>query len=158
MYSFVWDSLNSYKHLLLDRLSESSSVSNIIVPSQTPSEKTQDKKKTSLDLSSSSRDSFLTMSKEGFLSEKKVLDTDSQKNRSSRIRRGIMAGPISSSSQVMNFDLLNLNEWFNFQILHLSDIICCNSFEFCFYVIFFISFFHRKVTEDVPHEKHLHLL
>uniref|UniRef100_A0A671R0R7 Ubiquitin carboxyl-terminal hydrolase MINDY n=1 Tax=Sinocyclocheilus anshuiensis TaxID=1608454 RepID=A0A671R0R7_9TELE len=40
--------------------------------------------------------------KEGFPSEKKVIDTDSQKNRSSRIRRGIMAGPIASSSQVMN--------------------------------------------------------
>lgn len=84
------------------RLSESSRVSQVIVSPQTPSEKRQDKAKTSLDLSSSSRDSLLTMSKEGFLSETKVLDTDSQKNRGSRIRRGIMAGPICSSSQESN--------------------------------------------------------
>ncbi|XP_052420160.1 probable ubiquitin carboxyl-terminal hydrolase MINDY-4 isoform X1 [Carassius gibelio] len=86
------------------RLSESS-VSQAVVPSQTPSEKLHKsfavlpENERSVYNLSSSQDSLLTVSKEGFPSEKKVVDTDSQKNRSSRIRRGIMAGPIASSSQ-----------------------------------------------------------
>lgn len=85
-------------------------MSQVIVPSQTPSEKlrksfaVQPESERSMYCLSSSQDSLLTVSKEGFPSEKKVIDTDSQKNRSSRIRRGIMAGPIASSSQVMNVD------------------------------------------------------
>lgn len=92
---------------LLHRLSESS-VSQVIVPSRTPSEimhksfAVHPDSERSEYCSSSSQDSLLTVSKEGFPSEKKVIDTESQKNRSSRIRRGIMAGPIASSSQVMN--------------------------------------------------------
>ncbi|XP_016379808.1 protein FAM188B-like, partial [Sinocyclocheilus rhinocerous] len=78
------------------RLSESS-VSQVIVPSQTPSEKLHK----SFALHPESERSMYC-SKEGFPSEKKVVDTDSQKNRSSRIRRGIMSGPIASSSQESN--------------------------------------------------------
>ncbi|XP_051980901.1 probable ubiquitin carboxyl-terminal hydrolase MINDY-4 [Xyrauchen texanus] len=100
----------------MPRLSETSGVSQIIVPSQTPSEKTHspqtsktltcfadhpDSKRSVFTLSSS-QDSVLIVTNEGFPSEKKILDTDSQKNRSSRIRRGIMAGPIASSSQECN--------------------------------------------------------
>ncbi|KAG1973524.1 probable ubiquitin carboxyl-terminal hydrolase MINDY-4 [Pimephales promelas] len=76
--------------------------------SQTPSEKTLKKSfavhpesERSVYFLPSSHD-LLTVSKEGFLSEKKILDSDSQKNRSSRIRRGIMAGPIASSLQESN--------------------------------------------------------
>uniref|UniRef100_A0A8C1U027 Ubiquitin carboxyl-terminal hydrolase MINDY n=1 Tax=Cyprinus carpio TaxID=7962 RepID=A0A8C1U027_CYPCA len=89
------------------RLSESS-VSQVIVPSRTPSEimhksfAVHPDSERSEYCSSSSQDSLLTVSKEGFPSEKKVVDTDSQKNRSTRIRRGIMAGPIASSSQESN--------------------------------------------------------
>lgn len=85
-------------------------MSQVIVPSQTPSEKlhksfaVHPESERSMYSLSSSQDSLLTVSKEGFPSEKKVIDTESQKNRSSRIRRGIMAGPIASSSQVMNVD------------------------------------------------------
>uniref|UniRef100_A0A8C1JNM3 Ubiquitin carboxyl-terminal hydrolase MINDY n=1 Tax=Cyprinus carpio TaxID=7962 RepID=A0A8C1JNM3_CYPCA len=88
----------------------------VIVPSRTPSEimrksfAVHPDSERSEYCSSSSQDSLLTVSKEGFPSEKKVVDTDSQKNRSSRIRRGIMAGPIASSSQVMNV----VNEHFIF--------------------------------------------
>ncbi|XP_016084802.1 protein FAM188B isoform X1 [Sinocyclocheilus grahami] len=78
------------------RLSESS-VSQVIVPSRTPSEITH---KSFAVHPESERSVYC--SKEGFLSEKKVVDTDSQKNRSSRIRWGIMAGPIASSSQESN--------------------------------------------------------
>lgn len=91
------------------RFSESNSVSQLIKPSQTPSEKSQKKRfavhpesEKSVYCLPSSHD-LLTVSKEGFLSEKKILDTDSQKNKSStRIRRGIMAGPIASSLQESN--------------------------------------------------------
>ncbi|XP_067270123.1 probable ubiquitin carboxyl-terminal hydrolase MINDY-4 isoform X2 [Pseudorasbora parva] len=88
------------------RLSESSSVSPL--PSQTPSENTR-KKNFAVHPESErsvyclpSSHALPTVSKEGFLSEKKILDTDSPKNRSSRIRRGIMAGPIASSLQESN--------------------------------------------------------
>ncbi|XP_067250762.1 probable ubiquitin carboxyl-terminal hydrolase MINDY-4 [Chanodichthys erythropterus] len=90
------------------RLSESSSVSQLITSSQTSSEKTR-KKSFAVHPESersvyaiSSHDLLTVSSKEGFLSEKKILDTDSQKNRSSKIRRGIMAGPIASSLQESN--------------------------------------------------------
>ncbi|XP_016128472.1 protein FAM188B-like isoform X3 [Sinocyclocheilus grahami] len=89
------------------RLSESS-VSQVIVPSQMPSEKLHKsfalhpESERSMYCLSSSQDSLLTVLKEGFPSEKKVVDTDSQKNRSSRIRRGIMSGPIASSLQESN--------------------------------------------------------
>ncbi|XP_058641105.1 probable ubiquitin carboxyl-terminal hydrolase MINDY-4 isoform X2 [Onychostoma macrolepis] len=91
----------------IPRLSESS-VSQVIVPSQTPSEKlcksfaVHPESERSIYCLSSSQDSVLTVSKEGFPSEKKIVDTDSQKNRSSRIRRGVMSGPIASSSQESN--------------------------------------------------------
>lgn len=94
---------------LLCRLSESS-VSQVNVRSQMPSEKlhktlaVQPESVRSMYCLSSSQDSLLTLSKEGVPTEKKIVDTDSQKNRSSRKRRGIMAGPIASSSQVMNVD------------------------------------------------------
>uniref|UniRef100_A0A9J8BT78 Ubiquitin carboxyl-terminal hydrolase MINDY n=1 Tax=Cyprinus carpio carpio TaxID=630221 RepID=A0A9J8BT78_CYPCA len=95
------DLLTAINIHLLHRLSESS-VSQVIVPSRTPSEimrksfAVHPDSERSEYCSSSSQDSLLTVSKEGFPSEKKVVDTDSQKNRSSRIRRGIMAGPIAS--------------------------------------------------------------
>ncbi len=100
-------SVDSNKHFPLRRLSESS-VSQVNVPSQTPSEKlrnsfaVQPESERSMYCLSSSQDSLLTVSKEGFPTEKKIVD--SQKNRGSRIRRGIMAGPIASSSQVKNVD------------------------------------------------------
>lgn len=91
-------------------------MSQLITSSQTSSEKTR-KKSFAVHPESersvyamSSHDLLTVSSKEGFLSEKKILDTDSQKNRSSKIRRGIMAGPIASSLQVMNGDSLNLNK------------------------------------------------
>ncbi|XP_043103484.1 probable ubiquitin carboxyl-terminal hydrolase MINDY-4 [Puntigrus tetrazona] len=97
------------ENLLCDtsRLSEGSA-SQVIVPSQTSSEKLRNsfavhpESERSMHSLPSSQDSLLTVSKEGILSEKKVVDTDSQKNRSSRIRRGIMAGPIVSSAQESN--------------------------------------------------------
>ncbi len=88
---------------LLCWLSESS-VSQVNVPSE-KLRKTlavQPESVRSMYCLSSSQDSFLTLSKEGVPTEKKIVDTDSQKNRSSRMRRGIMAGLIASSSQVMN--------------------------------------------------------
>lgn len=93
---------------LLHRLSERSVSQQVIVPSQTSSEimrksfAVHPESERSVYCSLSSKDSLLTVSKEGFPSEKKVLETDSQKNRSSKIRQGIMADPIASSSQVMN--------------------------------------------------------
>lgn len=117
VYSFVWDFKDLLRGInihIFYRLSESSSVSPLIASSQTPSEKTRKKSfavhpesERSVYCLSSSHDPLTVSSKEGFLSEKKILDTDSQKNRSSRIRRGIMAGPIASSLQVMNGDSLN---------------------------------------------------
>ncbi|XP_050972935.1 LOW QUALITY PROTEIN: probable ubiquitin carboxyl-terminal hydrolase MINDY-4 [Labeo rohita] len=97
------------ENLLCDspRLSESS-LSQVIVPPQTPSEKQRKnfavhpEGERSMYCSSYSQDSLLTVSNEGFPSEKKVVDTDSPKSRSSKIRRGIMAGPIASSSQESN--------------------------------------------------------
>ncbi|KAL1270078.1 hypothetical protein QQF64_032367 [Cirrhinus molitorella] len=89
------------------RLSETN-VSQVIVPYQTPPEKQcksfaiHPESERSVYCSLSSQDSLLTVSKEGFPAEKKAVDTDSQQNRSSRIRRGIMAGPIASSSQESN--------------------------------------------------------
>lgn len=117
-YSFVWEFQDLLTAIhLFHRLSDSSSVSQLIVPSQTPSEKTRKKNfalhpesERSVYCLPSSHDP-LTVSKEGFLSEKKILDTDSLKNRNSRIRRGVMAGPIASSLQVTNFDSLSWNEF-----------------------------------------------
>lgn len=88
--------------LLCDRPSVSQ------LPSQIPSEKTRKKSfavhpesEGSVYCLSSSHD-FPTVSREGFLSEKNILDIDSQKNRSSKIRRGVIAGPITSSLQESN--------------------------------------------------------
>uniref|UniRef100_A0AAR2LNC8 Ubiquitin carboxyl-terminal hydrolase MINDY n=1 Tax=Pygocentrus nattereri TaxID=42514 RepID=A0AAR2LNC8_PYGNA len=50
-------------------------------------------------LPSSSQDSFLASSKAGLGYEKKNSDVDGQGSRTSRMRRGIMAGPITTSSQ-----------------------------------------------------------
>lgn len=95
----------------LSRLSETTSLSQVIGPSRTTSEKTS-KSLPSFAVSPergesrvclfSGQDSLKTVIKEGIHSEKKVPDPDSQKNRGSRMRRGIMAGPISSSSQESN--------------------------------------------------------
>ncbi|KAI7798025.1 putative protein FAM188B, partial [Triplophysa rosa] len=92
----------------VSRLSETNSLSQVNL-SPTPSEKTS-KTLPSFSASpersvcslSSGQDSLKTVIKEGFYSEKKVQDPDSQKNRGSRMRRGIMAGPIASSSQESN--------------------------------------------------------
>uniref|UniRef100_A0AAR2JF91 Ubiquitin carboxyl-terminal hydrolase MINDY n=1 Tax=Pygocentrus nattereri TaxID=42514 RepID=A0AAR2JF91_PYGNA len=54
-------------------------------------------------LPSSSQDSFLASSKAGLGYEKKNSDVDGQGSRTSRMRRGIMAGPITTSSQVCSF-------------------------------------------------------
>ncbi|KAI4872328.1 hypothetical protein NFI96_027756, partial [Prochilodus magdalenae] len=48
---------------------------------------------------SSSQDTFFTSTKVGLGSEKKISDVDGQGNRASRMRRGIMTGPITTSSQ-----------------------------------------------------------
>ncbi|KAA0714281.1 putative ubiquitin carboxyl-terminal hydrolase MINDY-4 [Triplophysa tibetana] len=95
----------------LYRLSETNSLSQVNV-SRTPSEKTSrtlpsffaspERSERSVCLLSSGQDNLKTVIKEGFFSEKKVQDPDSQKNRGSRMRRGIMAGPIASSSQESN--------------------------------------------------------
>lgn len=115
VFSFAWDFqdlLTALNIHLLHRLSESS-LSQVIVPPQTPSEKQRKnfavhpEGERSMYCSSYSQDSLLTVSNEGFPSEKKVVNTDSPKSRSSKIRRGIMAGPIASSSQVINVDSLN---------------------------------------------------
>lgn len=100
--------LNKY---FVFRFSETNSLSQVN-PSRTPSEKTSktlpsfavspERSERSVCSLSSGQDSLKTVIKEGFLFEKKVQDPDSQKNRASRMRRGIMAGPIASSSQVMN--------------------------------------------------------
>ncbi|XP_036435475.1 LOW QUALITY PROTEIN: probable ubiquitin carboxyl-terminal hydrolase MINDY-4 [Colossoma macropomum] len=50
-------------------------------------------------LPSSSQDSFFASSKVGLGSERKNSDVDVQGSRTSRMRRGIMAGPITTSSQ-----------------------------------------------------------
>lgn len=101
-----------------NRLSETSCLSQVTGLSRTPSEKTKQMSKTlpsfavplersdkSVYSLSSSQDSLTTVIKEGLNSEKRVPDPDSQKNRGNRMRRGIMAGPIASSSQVMHATL-----------------------------------------------------
>ncbi|XP_056585698.1 probable ubiquitin carboxyl-terminal hydrolase MINDY-4 isoform X2 [Triplophysa dalaica] len=95
----------------VSRFFETNSLSQVNL-SRTPSEKTTrtlpsfaaspERSERSVCLLSSGQDDLKTVIKEGFFSEKKVQGPDSQKNRGSRMRRGIMAGPVASSSQESN--------------------------------------------------------
>ncbi|XP_065102789.1 probable ubiquitin carboxyl-terminal hydrolase MINDY-4 isoform X1 [Paramisgurnus dabryanus] len=102
-------------HYDIPRLSEISSLSQVTGLYRTPPDKTKQMSKTLPSFAvplegsdkcmfslSSSQDSLTTEIKEELNSEKKVPDPESQKNRGNRMRRGIMAGPIASSSQESN--------------------------------------------------------